>query len=620
MPTPDLRKALLAIAFKALLALFLIPGLTWGFTHHFKQGTDARYSAEIAKMIAGSDMDAGAKQAATDFYALAPPSSTCASDDPQLAEYRGNVCASYSELWQFVLVEKIAFWTLVGGALLLALMAALGALAFARREVQTVSFVFGWRVLLPASAAVIVLQGLFAVWLSFWLTAYFFEIYIIKLIAIVGIVVAIAIFNAVVAIFRKATMDNRVQGELIGEAQAPALWSRIRDFASRLGTAPPAQLVAGIDANFFVTEHPLQVGAQTTRGRTLFVSLPLLRLLDQHEADAVLAHELGHFVGGDTAQSATLGPKLTQYDFYSEQMRLGGITVIAYFLLGLYRVIFEIALQKSSREREFAADKVAAGLTSPQAIAQSLVKIAGYASYRQQVENGLFAQSRQHRGELGIGQRVAAGLSAFGQSPEFDEVMRGGSVPHPFDSHPPLFERMRSVGHVLPEQQYADVVCAAPASSWTESIAEADAIEQRLWQSFEQDFAQAHEETLAYRYEPANEAEQALVLRYFPPVGFALKKGGALDISYAGFALPDQPELGWDRVKDLKYDDNSVGADLLTIEHPEKGVMGHKSTKIKLAIASKDRDPVKQALGRYWHRHQVMRQQQAVNGLQDASQ
>ena len=43
-------------------------------------------------------------------------------------------------------------------------------------------------------------------------------------------------------------------------------------------------------------------------GRTLYVSLSLLRVLEQDEADAVLAHELAHFHGGHTAVSASLVP------------------------------------------------------------------------------------------------------------------------------------------------------------------------------------------------------------------------------------------------------------------------------------------------------------------------
>ncbi|MGH8500444.1 MAG: M48 family metallopeptidase, partial [Methylococcales bacterium] len=348
--SPAIRKELAKISLTALLALFLLPGLTLYFANHFKSASDVRYVEEINQSIRASEnMTDADKQAAMEYFQAVQPSATCFNNTPDMAAYRADVCSDYSEMWQFVVVEKVAFWTVMAGVLLLVLMVALGALAFARRSVQYISFVFGWRVLVFASASEIMLQGLFAVWLSFWLTAFFMNIYVIKLIAIVGVVVAIGIFSAVVAIFRRVAENNIVQGEMVTPEVAPALWSRIREFADKLNTAPPTQIIAGIDANFFVTENSLKVGEQSTRGRSLYISIPLLRVLDQTEADAVLAHELGHFVGGDTANAAALGPKLVQYDFYSEQMRQGGVTIVAFFLLNLYRVIFEMALQKSSR-------------------------------------------------------------------------------------------------------------------------------------------------------------------------------------------------------------------------------------------------------------------------------
>lgn len=613
MSAPHIKKALSGIAFKALLALFLLPGFTLGFAHFLVRDADNTYAQLIVRSISeDKTLSAEERQQAIAHFGQTTPSAACSSSAAELANYREGVCATYSPLWQFLLTRRIAFITVLASLALLLTMVALGALAFANRTLQYTSFVFGWRLLTFASAAQLVVQGAFAVWLSFWLTAHFFEIYIIKLILFVAIGVGIAVLTAVGAIFRSVPRDNRIEGELITPEQAPLLWQRVRAFAARLNTPPPAQIIAGVDANFFVTETPLKVDGRETRGRTLYLSLPLLRQLEHDEASAVLAHELGHFSGGDTASSAALGPKLAQYDFYAGQLYAGGAARLAFYLLSLYRFIFEMALQQSSRLREFAADGVAAQLTSARAVVQALIKVSAYAQYRSQIENGLFTQDEQHSGALGIGQRVASGLAAFGRSAEFAAAMREAAMPHPFDSHPPLLQRMQHVGHVLREFQYAGLVCQKPQHPWTCDIADVDAIEQRLWHTFEQQFSQAHEETLAYRYEPANETELALVLRYFPPVRFALAKDRAVTVTYAGLELPEQSEiLGWDRVTTLQYEDASLGGDRLTIGHPEKGWLGAKSTKVSLKFANKERDRFKQTLGRYWQRHQVMRAQQA---------
>jgi Zn-dependent protease with chaperone function len=189
------------------------------------------------------------------------------------------------------------------------------------------------------------------------------------------------------------------------------------------------------------------VAGQTLTGRTLFVSIPLLRVLDTSEADAVLAHELAHLGGGDTRSSAALGPKLNQFDLYTWQMRSGGLTIVAHYLLRLYRMVFEFALARDSREREYTADRVAAKLTAPQSIVQSLIKISAYSSYRNTVERKLFEQEHQHSGALGIAGFVADGLHPYARSGEFVTAMKTAAVPHPYDTHPPLLERMRNVNH-----------------------------------------------------------------------------------------------------------------------------------------------------------------------------
>jgi len=325
----------------------------------------------------------------------------------------------------------------------------------------------------------------------------------------------------------------------------------------------------------------------------------------------VLGHELAHFRGGDAASSARLGPKLVQYDHYLAMMRGGGLTVLAYHLMCLYRVIFEFALMRDSREREFKADRTAAKLVSPQAIVQSLIKIAAYASYRAEIERELFEHDHQHSQQLGIAQFVASGLAPYAASAKFVQAMGSASVPHPFDSHPAMLDRMKNVRHLVKPDAFGAVVTAPVLRSWADDIQTAPQIEQRLWAAYEQGFAADHERTLAYRYVPDNDTERALVLRYFPPVQFPLKGQLAVAVSYSGLQLPGKPgELSWDEVKNLAYE-NGFGGDVLTITLHEKGLLGAKTNKVKLPGIGKQREPFKNALGVYRHRHEVMRAQLA---------
>lgn len=607
--TSTFRKQLAKTFILPLLSLFLLPLLGYLFVQHAIPEIDAAILASIERSI---DKDAilsqSDKQVEKAFFRDHPPSSVCGNSDAKLAKYRQGVCAPYSELWQFKLAGRVSFATLMVGGLVLFAILTLGALAFFNRGAQHLSFVLGWRLLVLVSALEMIVQGALAVWLSFWATAFFSGHYYPKLILLIGILVALGVLTTVGSIFKRVPRNTEIDAELLPEAEAPALWARVRSIAAKLKTPAPDQVVAGIDSNFFVTEAPLTVGGKTVQGRSLYVSLPLLRVLDRHEADAVLAHELAHLRGGDTASSAALGPKLAQYDFYCHMMQSAAATLPVYYLMQLYRVIFELALKRESREREFVADRTAAALVSAQAIIQSLIKIGAYSNFRRKIETKLFEHDQQHGDALGIAQFVASGLVPYAGSEDFLEEMKSVDVPHPFDTHPSLPERMANVAHRVNEAEFGRIVSGMPAESWIAYVPGAQGVEQRLWAAYEKGFAAAHERNLAYRYEPADEREKTIVLKYFPPVTFDLKAGKRIGLGYAGITLPEQTEvLSWDKVAKIRYEDG-YGGDVLHIEHPEKGWLGSKTSKVKLPGLKKDRARFKELLGLYMSRHQFMRQ------------
>ncbi|MFN3439434.1 MAG: M48 family metalloprotease [Acidovorax sp.] len=613
MSIPSALKLGLAKVFAyALLALLLIPAVTYVFAGYAQREQDTRFVEGISQRIdADKRLPSAEKQARKDYYRSNPPSTICNSTDPEAQDYRAAMCERYGDVWQFNMARTVSLGALVASGVLLVAVLGLGALAFVDRKMQYASFVTGWHLTTWASAASLVVQGAMAVWLSFWVTAVFFHQYSPKPIIVVGLAVAAGVFVAVAGIFKRVQSDSRAVGELVSEADAPMLWKRIRHMAQRLKTDPPQHIVAGIDANFFVTEAPLTVGDKTLAGRTLFVSLPLLRVLDQTEADAVFGHELAHLRGGDTQSSARLGPKLVQFDHYRHAIRTGGLSAVVSPVLDLYRTIFEFALARDSREREFKADRIAAKLVSPAAIAQSLVKIAAYAQYRDKIEDELFGRNDRHDNtSLGIAGFVAYGLTPYAASDDFLNAMKTANVPHPFDSHPAMPERLRNVGMPLKEHDYSAIAVRKPAATWVQEILTADAIEQRLWSDYEQQFAQDHERSLAYRYEPANDQERALVLQYFPPVVFALKGADTVEVSIDGIKTSaDDTTVFWDAVKALEFKESSFG-NALVVTHPEKGMMGAKTTKIKLPGLKKDKDAFNATVGIYWHRHQIMRAHQ----------
>jgi Zn-dependent protease with chaperone function len=608
--TTAMRQGLLKALLFSALALFMIPAITYSFVRYAERQDDKEFMFQVQeRAYADPNATAEEKEAHVDFYRKRPLSTICASTEAAAQRYRESACEPYGETWQFHVVRTVSFWTLVGGVVVLLAISALGALAFVNRQWQYLSFVVGWRLMTLASAAEVVLQGSMAVWLSFWGTVFFTNKYYIKLILVVGVLVLAGVGLLLMRIFQKVPLNDSVEGELVAEADAPLLWRRIRQMAARLKTAPPDHIVAGIDTNFFVTEVPVHVGTQRLTGRTLFVSIPLLRVLSMGEADAVLGHELAHFRGGDTRNSALLGPKLNQYDHYLQGLSEATFTLVVLPFMQLYRMVFQLSLSKDSREREFKADRIASKLVSPQGIVNSLIKISAYDHYRSHTENALFSQDQKLSGALGISEAVARGLKPYAASDDFFDDMRTAHIPHPYDSHPPLKERMRHVGHVVEPDHYGAIVQQTPTATWADDIITSIDIEQRLWAKYEERFAQNHELALAYRFEPANDQEREAVLKFFPPVVFKLKHDKQVEVSIDGIEPTEGDSVHWDDVKALKYNESSFG-DSLTVTLNDKGLLGNKTLTVKLPGMGKQKDDFNAALGHFWHRQQVMRSQQ----------
>ncbi len=115
-----LRAGLAKVFVYALLALFLIPALTYGFTVNAQRDQDANFVAGISQRIeAEKGMPPAEKQARKDYYRSNPPSTICSSTDPEAQDYREALCERYSDVWQFHMARAVSFWTLVASGVLL---------------------------------------------------------------------------------------------------------------------------------------------------------------------------------------------------------------------------------------------------------------------------------------------------------------------------------------------------------------------------------------------------------------------------------------------------------------------------------------------------------------------
>jgi Zn-dependent protease with chaperone function len=587
------------------LLLFAIPVVGYLFAGYANGARDRQlFDAAERSLSRNASMSATLRQEELAYYKANPPSRLCAEgpvDHPEMdAAFFDEVCGDYR---QFGWIRAASVGTLGLGVLSLGVMLVCAGLAFASRELQYVSFVTGWNFLRLASAIQVLAQGLIAVMLSFWGTVVLTERYFVKLVAIIGIAALIAAFKVIVAIFKKPDDTLTVDGEVITRAAAPALWARVDSLCRRLGTEPATHIVGGIDDNFFVTEHPVRLTGHELTGRTLFVSLSLLKRLDKAEADAVLAHEMAHFSGGDTGYSKRTSPLLSRFRTYLGALHEGGLSWPVFNFMLLYWTLVQLALSTSSRAREIRADRLAAEATSPMSMASALCRVAAYSSYRARVEAGLFNRSSGHD-HLDIGSRVAAGFMEYARGPHLVSDLSAQSFPHPFDSHPPLGARLAALGVNLGNAGVANTVTAPARETWFSEITDADLIEASLWAAYESRFQEAHEMSLAYRYLPSTAEERAHVERFFPAVQLAGKPGHPpLALDCVAIHYGDWPvAVPWAAVKDVKAADQTFRGKVLTFQvHTPAG--GTEKRTVPLSKLADGDDALLQVVGRYYDRY-----------------
>ncbi|MEO8202146.1 MAG: M48 family metallopeptidase, partial [Gemmatimonadota bacterium] len=91
-------------------------------------------------------------------------------------------------------------------------------------------------------------------------------------------------------------------GPLLAPNDHPRLFAIIRELSAKTEQAMPSEVYLDADLNAYVSQRGGVMGFGSRR--IMGLGLPLLQLLSISQMKAVLAHEYGHFHGGDTA----LGP------------------------------------------------------------------------------------------------------------------------------------------------------------------------------------------------------------------------------------------------------------------------------------------------------------------------
>jgi Zn-dependent protease with chaperone function len=501
--------------------IFLVPVISLSFFRHAEHRFDAEArESVVAGLRADARLSPDQREKAIAFFS-AHPFSELMADDKFAATLDGTTRLHYAT---FRWLVRLSVFSIASGAAVFVLAAVCVWLSRRSQRAQYLSLSVGWQILRIYGALQTISQGIMVLALSYWVTALWFHAYYVKLIVIAGALALVAAAAVIKAIFKKPASDLAVEGRALGHADSPRLWDELGVICAKVGTAPPDQVILGIDDNFFVTESPVKVAETTLRGRTLYASLSLLKQMDGAQADAVLAHEMAHFSGNDTLYSKKIAPLLARYGMYLQALYVNPIARPIFYFMNCFRVLFELSLSEHSRRREYRADRIAAEATSPADFAGALLRISAYSDFRGKIQQDLFKNERTLE-TVNISARLEQGFHEHALSFASKPDLGGLETAHPFDSHPPLAERLEALGISLASQDVQSLVSAQGDGRWFDSIADAEQIERQQWEQFEENFRTFHEQTLAYRFLPETDEERAIVARSFPPITIEGKKG-----------------------------------------------------------------------------------------------
>ncbi|HEX9046836.1 MAG TPA: M48 family metallopeptidase [Verrucomicrobiae bacterium] len=225
----------------------------------------------------------------------------------------------------------------------------------------------------------------------------------------------------------------------------PKLFDQLQGVAKATQQEMPAEVYLVPDVNAWVMQRGGIMGFGSRR--VMGLGLPLLNILTCSQFRAVLAHEFGHYHGGDTK----IGPWIykTRGAIMRTVSSLGRSLLQAPFRW--YGKMFLRITHAISRRQEFVADELAARTIGAKALADGLCnvhKAAPAFAYYWQNECGPVL----HAGFLppvaeGFGRFVNAGSIAEKMNKHLEEQLASGKT-DPYDTHPPLKDRIAAVANL----------------------------------------------------------------------------------------------------------------------------------------------------------------------------
>lgn len=279
--------------------------------------------------------------------------------------------------------------------------------------------------------------------------------------AIICLLGGVAILWAVLPRFDKFIAP----GPKLERDQCPKLFKELEAVAEATNQAMPAEVYLVPDVNAWVMQRGGLMGFGSRR--VMGLGLPLLRILTCSQFRAVLAHEFGHYHGGDTK----IGPWIykTRGAIVRTVNSLGRGSALQKPFLWYGKMFLRIT-HAVSRRQEFVADELAARTIGAKPLADGLCNVhkVGPAFdffWRSECAPVLHAGFLPPLSE-GFGQFVKAGKVAERMDKHLAEQLVEGKA-NPYDTHPPLKDRIAAVASLPPGPELSEDL---PAISLLEEV------------------------------------------------------------------------------------------------------------------------------------------------------
>ena len=235
-------------------------------------------------------------------------------------------------------------------------------------------------------------------------------------------------------------------GPALTRDQHPQLFDELETVARGTRQAMPVEVYLVPDLNAWVTQRGGIMGFGSRR--VMGLGLPLMRALTRSQFRAVLAHEFGHYHGGDTK----LGPWIykTRNAIGRTLGSLGKSSLLQLPFLWYGKMFLRIT-HAVSRHQEFVADELAARSVGARPLTDGLRAVHGtapaFAAYwRNECAPVLQAGFRPPLVE-GFEKFIQSSRIAEAINKHVDEELKTGKA-DPYDTHPPLKERIAAVANL----------------------------------------------------------------------------------------------------------------------------------------------------------------------------